>query len=201
MIIIDNVIVSDEILEAKFVCDLGKCKGGCCEEGDAGAPLEKEEMRLVKKHYPAVKKYLTPQAIAIIEEKGFHTYDEEFGNVTPVVDTDNGICVYAIRENTGLISCAFEKAYNQGEINWKKPISCHLYPIVVYKGKYGDYNRMNYYPREVLCKPACVLGEKLKLPVYQFLKEPIVRKYGNDFFNALHDIALHLDNNSEKGHE
>lgn len=190
MIIIENKILSDDIIEAQFVCDLKKCKGGCCEEGDAGAPLSDEELDLVVAHYETVKPYLTKEAVAQIEKKGKYEYSKEFGWVTPTLPADNEICVYGYRDaNNGLIKCAFEQAYNDGKINWKKPISCHLYPIIAYKGKHGDYERLNYEPRDVLCSPACQLGEKLKMPVYKFLKEPLTRKYGKEFYEALEKVA------------
>lgn len=189
MIVIDNVLISDDVVEQQFVCDLGKCKGGCCEDGDAGAPLEKEELRLIKRHYDTVKPYLTAASIAEVEKKGHYEYSQEFGWVTPTLPSDNEICVYAIREKSGMIKCAFEQAYNDGLIPWKKPISCHLYPIITKKGIHGDYDRVNYEPREQLCSTGCALGEKLKVPVYQFLKEPLVRKYGSAFFDTLDAIA------------
>lgn len=192
MIIIDNKIISDDIAEAQFVCDLSKCKGGCCEEGDAGAPLTKKELDEVKNNYNAIKPYMTQDAIDEVERNGKYHYDNEFGWVTPTLSSDNEICVYAYREKTGLIKCAFEQAYNDGKIQWKKPISCHLYPIIAYEGKHGDYERLNYEPRKKLCAPACKLGEKLKVPVYQFLKEPLVRKYGAEFYGVLEEaVAMH----------
>jgi hypothetical protein len=190
VIVIDNILISDEVIEKKFVCDLGKCKGGCCEEGDAGAPLAKEELAMVTKYYEQIKSYLPPAAIAEIGKKGFYQYDDEFGWVTPTLPSDNEICVYAYREKNGLIKCAFEQAYYDGKIPWKKPISCHLYPIIAKPGKHGDYERVNYEPREQLCSPACKLGEQLQVPVYKFLKEPLIRKYGEEFYEALDTIAV-----------
>ena len=128
-------------------------------------------------------------AIAEIERKGKYVYDREFEWVTSTLDNDKEICVYGIRGEKGIINCAFEQAYYDGIITWKKPISCHLYPVIAKKGKHGDYERVNYEPRQQLCSPACGLGEKLKVPVYQFLKEPLIRKYGEDFYNALDTIA------------
>jgi Protein of unknown function (DUF3109). len=189
VIVVDNVLISDEIAEAQFVCDLAKCKGGCCEEGDAGAPLEKQELDILVDLYEKVKPYLTPAAIAEIERKGKYVYHKEFGWVTPTLGNDSEICVYGIRDEKGIIKCAFEQAYNDGVINWKKPISCHFFPIIQNSGKRGGYDHMNYEPRETLCKPACSLGKQLKVPVYQFLKEPIIRKYGEDFYNALDKAA------------
>lgn len=189
MIAVDNVLISNEVIEAQFVCDLVKCKGGCCEEGDAGAPLEKEELKIIEGVYEKVKHLLPKAAVAEIERNGKYVYHREFGWCTPTLASDNEICVYALRDNKGIIKCAFEQAYNEGTIGWKKPISCHFFPIIQKSGRKGEFDRMNYEPREVLCKPACGLGKKLKVPVYQFLKEPIVRKYGEDFYNALDQVA------------
>lgn len=186
---VDNKIISDDIIEKKFVCNLAKCKGGCCEEGDAGAPLADEELDFVIKYYDVIKPTLPEASIKEIEKNGFYHFSKDFGWVTPTLASDNEICVYGYREPTGLIKCAFEQAYNEGKIHWKKPISCHLYPIIAYKGKHGDYERLNYEPREVLCSPACRLGDKLEVPTYQFLKEPLVRKYGETFYAILDEIA------------
>lgn len=189
MIVIDNKLISDDVIEKQFVCDLSKCKGGCCEDGDAGAPLEEAELKLVDEYYQVIRPYLTRPAIKQIEKKGKYEYDEEFGWVTPTLPSDNEICVYAYREPDGLIKCAFEQAYNEGKIPWKKPISCHLYPIIAYKGKHGDYERLNYEPRKKMCSPACKLGKSLQVPVYKFLKEPLSRKYGQEFYEVLDQIA------------
>ena len=189
MIAVDNVLISDEIAEAQFVCDLIKCKGGCCEEGDAGAPLDDSELDIVIEMFEKIKPYLSAAALKEIERKGKYVYHREFGWVTPTLGNDNEICVYGTRDEKGIIKCAFEQAYNDGVIGWKKPISCHFFPIIQKNGKRGGYDHMNYEPRQTLCKPACSLGKKLKVPVYQFLKEPIIRKYGEDFYNALDKVA------------
>lgn len=189
MIIVDNVLVSDDVVEKQFVCDLAKCKGGCCEEGDAGAPLNDDELDIIVEMYEKIKPYLSKAAIAEVEKKGKYVYHKEFGWVTPTLGNDHEICVYGYRDEQGIIKCAFEQAYNDGVISWKKPISCHLYPIIVEKGKRGDYDRMNYEPREKLCSPACVLGKQLKIPTYKFLKEALIRKYGEEFYHALEKIA------------
>ncbi|MES1221213.1 MAG: DUF3109 family protein, partial [Bacteroidota bacterium] len=172
-----------------FVCDLAKCKGGCCEEGDAGAPLEDEEMNTIDSLYEKVKPYLSEAAIKEIEAKGKYVNNKDFGWVTPTLGDDSGICVYGNRDGNGIIKCAFEQAYYDGVIEWKKPISCHLFPVIAKKGKQGNYDRVNYEPREKLCKPACMLGKKLKVPVYEFLKEPLIRKYGKEFYDVLSEIA------------
>lgn len=185
MIEIDNVLLSDEVVKAQFVCDLSKCKGGCCEDGDAGAPLTREETRIVDDIYETVKPYLTDKGIAEIEKKGRYYYDKEFGWVTPTIE--GRICAYGYRDEQGIIKCGIEQAYRDGKVDWKKPISCHLYPIKIKKTK--TYELVNYEPRETLCKPACVLGKKLKVPVYSFLKEALVRKYGEEFYQVLDQIA------------
>lgn len=189
MIVIDNILISDDVVEKQFVCDLNKCKGGCCEEGDAGAPLEEEELDIVLEMYEKIKPYLSEASIREVEKKGKYVYNREFGWVTPTLGNDNEICVYGGRDEQGIIKCAFEQAYYDGVIPWKKPISCHLFPIIAKKGKHGDYNRVNYEPREKLCNPACALGKKLEVPTYEFLKEPLIRKYGEDFYNALDKVA------------
>lgn len=189
MIIIDNILVSDDLAQQQFVCDLDKCKGGCCEDGDAGAPLMKEELDLIIQYYEKIKPYLTKDAINAIEKHGKYGYHREFGWVTPTLASDNEICVYATRGEKGMIKCSFEQAYYDGIIPWKKPVSCHLYPAIAEEGKEGDYDKVNYEPREKLCSPACAFGKKLKVPVYEFLKEPLIRKYGEQFYETLDKIA------------
>jgi len=189
LIVIDNILVSDELVEKQFVCDLEKCKGGCCEEGDAGAPLDDTEREIIVNLYEKIKPYLTEASILEIEKKGKYVHHKEFGWVTPTLDNDREICVYGTRDAKGVIKCAFEQAYYDGVISWKKPVSCHLYPVIAKKGKYGDYDRVNYEPREKLCSPACGLGKKLQVPAYEFLKEALVRKYGKSFYDVLDKVA------------
>jgi hypothetical protein len=189
MIEIGNILVSDDVVEEQFVCDLAKCKGGCCEEGDAGAPLEDEEMSIIDDVYEKVKPYLSEASIAEIERKGKYVHHKEFGWVTPTLGDDSEICVYGYRDPKGIIKCGFEQAYYDGVIPWKKPISCHLFPVIASKGKHGRYGRVNYQPREKLCSPACGLGRKLKVPVYEFLKEALIRKYGEEFYAVLQEVA------------
>ncbi len=185
MIAIDKVLVSDEIIEEQFVCDLDKCKGGCCEDGDAGAPLEKSELAELKKVYELVKPYLTAEGVAEIERQGKYVFDQEFGWVTPTIK--GKMCAYGFHDERGIIKCGIEQAYNDDKIAWKKPISCHLFPIRVKKTRSNEL--VNYEPRESLCNAACVLGVKLKIPVYVFLKEPLIRKYGEEFYNVLVEVA------------
>lgn len=186
-------MLSDQIVEEQFVCDLSRCKGGCCEDGDAGAPITKEEMKIIDSVYEIVKPYLTKDGINEIEKNGFYHYDREFGWVTPTIESK--MCAYGYRDEKGIIKCAFEQAYYDGKIEWKKPISCHLFPIRITQGKENEL--VNYEPRETLCSPACALGKKLKVPVYQFLKEPLIRKYGEDFYEVLDQIAQQYHLNKE----
>jgi hypothetical protein len=191
MIIIDHVLVSDQVVEEQFVCDLTKCKGGCCEDGDAGAPLENKEKEYVKDFFEKVKPYMTKEGIKEIKQVGPYLYDREFGWVTPTID--GKICAYGYKDKEGIIKCAFEQAYNDGKIPWKKPISCHLFPIKLSKSKSDPgIEYMNYEPREDLCKAACSLGKKLKVPAYVFLKDSIIRKYGETFYETLDATAAHL---------
>ncbi|MDE3212351.1 MAG: DUF3109 family protein [Bacteroidota bacterium] len=196
MIRIGNVLVSDQVASEEFVCDLHKCKGGCCVDGDAGAPLEKEELAEIADAYPHIKPLISDVAVQIIEKQGKYLYDREFGWVTPTIDS--GMCVYGYRDAQGVVKCSFEKAYLEGKTRWKKPISCHLFPVKIKKSKKFDTDLVNYEPREDLCQAACTLGKKLKVPVYQFLKEPLTRKFGPEFYEALAATAAHLNTTDKK---
>ncbi len=191
MIAIDNKLISDEVLEEQFVCDLTKCKGGCCEDGDAGAPLENWEKKEVDKALEFVKSYMTKDGLYEVEKQGKYTYDREFGWVTPTVN--GGICAYGYKDKKGVIVCTFEEAFNDGKIGWKKPLSCHLFPIRISISKLDpDMEYVNYQPREDLCGGGCSLGKQLKVPAYVFLKDGLIRKYGEEFYETLDATAAHL---------
>ncbi|HXS38369.1 MAG TPA: DUF3109 family protein [Flavipsychrobacter sp.] len=185
MIAIDNVLLSEELIHEHFVCDLQKCKGGCCVDGDCGAPLTDEETKTLTEIYPKIKPYLSPEYVTAIEEQGTHIVDDEFGNVTPTIN--GGICAYGYIDGSGVVKCGIEKAWKEGIIAFRKPISCHLFPIRI--KEYPGYEAVNYEPRPTLCRPACNLGNKLKVPVYQFLKDAIIRKYGEEFYETLDAVA------------
>jgi hypothetical protein len=198
MIAIDDVLVSDQLVTDQFVCDLNKCKGACCVDGDAGAPLAKAELKRIDEVYDAVLPYLNPTSLAELKRQGKYVYDEEFGWVTPTINGQ--ICVYGITDAAGIVKCGIEQAYLDGKVKWKKPISCHLFPATVRQSEASDAVYLNYEPRETHCKPACTLGKKLKVPVYEFLKEPLIRRFGEDFYAALEATAQHMnqDANSKK---
>ena len=190
MIVIDNILVSDEIVKEQFVCDLTKCKGACCVDGDAGAPLEKSELDKINEVFDKVLPYLNEESKKELERQGRYVYDKEFGWVTPAINSR--ICVYGITDKQGIVKCGIEQAYLDGKIKWKKPISCHLFPIITKKSKRTETEYVNYEPREDNCKAACSLGKKLKVPVYVFLKEALVRKYGEQFYLDLEATANQL---------
>ena len=190
MIAIDNVLVSDELVKEAFVCDLNACKGACCVDGDAGAPLEKKELKYIDEVFDKVLPYLGKESREQINRQGRYVFDAEFGWVTPTIN--GAICVYGIKAENGIVKCGIEQAYLDGKVKWKKPISCHLFPAVVKKSEDGFTEFANYEPREDHCKAACALGKKLKVPVYQFLKEPLIRKFGKDFYESLNATAQHM---------
>ena len=180
MIEIGKTLISTELLEEHFVCDLNKCKGECCIAGDYGAPLDKSELKEIEKYFSIVKPLLQKRALKDLEEQGLYVKDDEGDWVTPLIN-GNEECAFTIFEN-GIAKCAFEKAYYDGQIPWKKPISCHLYPVRIKKLK--NYDALNY-DRWDVCAPACKLGKSLKVPVFQFLKESLTRKYGEEWYNEL----------------
>ena len=187
MIAIDNVLISDAIIEDQFVCDLNKCKGGCCVDGEAGAPLEDAELQELDAVYDAVLPYLTEESRQQLEKQGRYVFNQEFGWVTPTIDSK--ICVYGITDKNGIVKCGIEQACNDGKIGWRKPISCHLFPIRIKQSRNKKNEYVNYQPREDLCSAACSLGKKLKVPVYVFLKDAITRKYGSTFYETLEATA------------
>ena len=184
MIQIDNTLVSLDVLERQFLCDLSHCKGICCVEGDSGAPLLEEEVGELEKALPVIWDDLAPKAQEIIKKQGVAYIDEEGDLVTSIVNGKD--CVFTCYDADGTCKCAVEKAYREGKLSFYKPVSCHLYPIRV--EKYDTFEAVNY-NRWSICKAAEILGKKEKLPVYKFLKEPLVRRFGKDWYEALEEIA------------
>lgn len=180
MIVVENVVISDDIKEQFFVCNLEKCKGACCVEGDLGAPLEKEELNKLEEIYENVKPYLSKQGVEAIEEQGKFIRDWEGDYSTPTIGGRE--CAYAIYDKKGILKCGIEKAYLEGKNDFKKPISCHLYPIRI--TTYEEYDALNY-DRWSICSPACSFGKELNVPLYKFLKDALIRKYGKAWYKEL----------------
>jgi hypothetical protein len=187
MIVIDDKIISDDVVEEQFVCDLNACKGACCVEGELGAPLNEAETKILEDIYEKVKPYLLPEGIAAIEKQGkWVLTDEEEKYNTPLMK--KGGCAWMNYDKNGVVICGIEKAYLDGVVNWKKPISCHLYPIRITKQRKTGNDMLNY-ERWNICKAACKNGKALKVPVYRFLKDALIRKYGEEFYRALDEYA------------
>jgi len=180
MIQVGDILVSDDIRDKEFVCNLEKCKGACCVEGDYGAPLEEEELAILKRIYPRVKPYLTKKGINTIEKEGTHVIDPDGDYATPVIKGRE--CAYSHYDENGILKCGIEEAHKDGKIPFRKPISCHLYPIRVTKKR--DLEALNY-NKWSICSPACTLGKQLQVPLYKFLKDPLIRKYGEEWYAEL----------------
>lgn len=184
MLQINDKIIGVSLLEDKFVCDIEKCRGACCVQGDAGAPLLEEELPVLREIFPVLKPYLRRESIEAIELQGTHVTDESDGEpVTPLLNEKE--CVYAVFED-GIARCAIEKAWFDNKISFRKPVSCHLYPVRV--KEYENFTAVNY-DRWPVCKPAIPNGEKLDVPVYRFCKESIVRRFGKKFYKELEIAA------------
>ncbi len=181
---IGKTIVSEEIIENDFVCNLSACKGACCIDGDAGAPLTEEEAQILQNVYPKVKPFLRQEGIDAIESQGTYI-KSDFGELeTPLINGAD--CAYVIFDEKKTALCGIEEAYNQGHVTWKKPISCHLYPIRV--KEYSEFSAINY-NRWNICDDACSLGKELQVPIYKFVKEALIRKFGEDWYGELEKVA------------
>lgn len=181
-----KTIVSEEILEKEFVCNLSACKGACCVDGDAGAPLSKEETKILEDIFPKVKPYLREEGIKAIEEQGTWVTGWDGGLETTLIEGRD--CAYVIFDNDTAL-CGIEQAYNEGIIDWKKPISCHLYPIRI--KDFSDFSAVNYHKWDI-CSDACELGKELSVPVYKFVKEALVRRFGQEWYDELAKVAEEL---------
>lgn len=179
-----KTIVSEDIIKKDFVCNLSACKGACCVDGDAGAPLEEEETKILQDIYPKVKPFLRQISIDAIENQGVFITTEDGDFETPLLDGAD--CAYVIYDDKNVALCAIEEAYNQGEITWKKPVSCHLYPVRV--TDYTEFSAVNYHKWDI-CDDACTLGKELQVPIYKFVKQALIRKFGEDWYMELEKIA------------
>ena len=184
MIHIDDTLVSLDLIERSFLCDLSHCKGQCCVEGDSGAPLEPGEEEELKRVLPEIWNDLLPEARTVIQSQGVAYTDSDGDRVTSIVGDKN--CVFTCYDTDGVCKCAIEKAYREGRVSFYKPISCHLYPVRI--TQYKTFQAVNYHRWDV-CKAAELLGKKEQVPVYQFLKEPLIRKFGQAWYDALDECA------------
>lgn len=187
MIEIDDKIISTDLLKECFACDLKQCKGICCVEGNAGAPLEMEEVDLLDEEFSNFRPYMTEKGVRVVEEQGFMVIDEEGDYTTPLIN--DAECAYSFEEE-GITYCAIERAWREGKCSFPKPISCHLYPIRVARFSNGTYG-LNYHRWEV-CRSACKEGKRLGLPIYKALREPIIRRFGADFYQRLEEATKAL---------
>ena len=184
MIQIDDTLVSLDLIERSFLCDLSHCKGQCCVEGDSGAPLEPGEEEELKRVLPEIWNDLLPEARTVIQSQGVAYTDSDGDRVTSIGGDKN--CVFTYYDTDGVCKCAIEKAYREGRVSFYKPISCHLYPVRI--TQYKTFQAVNYHRWDV-CKAAELLGKKEQVPVYQFLKEPLIRKFGQAWYDALDECA------------
>lgn len=183
MIQVKDTVVSEKLMQDNFVCNLTQCKGACCIEGDAGAPLNEEELDELERVFPIVKKYLTKESIEALEQD-LYTIDSDGDFVTQLVN--NNACAFVFYDENKTAKCSIEQAYLDGLVSFKKPISCHLFPVRV--KNYNTFTAVNIEEIEI-CNPACKLGDELKVKTYRFLKEPLIRKFGEDWYQELEIIA------------
>lgn len=196
MLIIDQNIISPELFREEFVCNLDACQGACCWEGDYGAPLEEEEIEILEAIHDKIKPFLTEKGLQAIEEQGVANYEasqKEWGTAL----VDGAACAYLTFEESGIAKCGIEKAYEAGIIDYPKPISCHLYPIRVERINNSNFQQLKY-DRWDICSAACTKGAELNVPVYQFVKGPLIRKYGEAFYEQLESMAQHYGNHDEE---
>lgn len=193
LLLIDDKVISEEVVSERFACDLSRCKGACCVEGELGAPLEISELEILRRIEDKVKPYLTPKGKRAIEEQGPYVLDITGDYSTPLVSAGKE-CAYTVFNENGIALCAIEKAYREGVIDFQKPISCHLYPIRVHQGR--KLEALNY-DEWSICKPACASGKIRGIRVYEFVKDAIIRKYGVDFYEAL-DQAVKVRENGNR---
>jgi hypothetical protein len=184
---IGKTIVGEDVIEKEFVCNLGACKGECCIAGAAGAPLDLEETKILDGIYSKVKPFLRKEGIEAIETHGRFVKGADGDWETPLVE--GAECAYVTFTDKGIASCGIEDAYNVGKIDWKKPISCHLYPVRVQD--YTEFAAVNYH-KWPICDDACSLGKELQVPVYKFVKEALIRKFGEDWYMELEKVASEL---------
>ncbi len=176
---IENTLVSEELKSICFSCDLWQCKGDCCVEGDAGAPLEEEEISILEDCIDEIKPYMSKEGLKTIEKTGVFDYDAEGEYVTPLVNDRECAFVYF---QDGISYCAIEKAWLEGKISFQKPVSCHLYPVRLSNLKH--HTAVNY-DRWDICNAALIKGKQENIPLYKYLKVPLIRKFGEKWYQKL----------------
>lgn len=179
-----GTLISEDLFEQRFVCDLNACKGECCVAGESGAPLEADEEALLKELWPKIRPYIPEKGQRAIDQHGVSEVDEDGDLVTTLVE-GRGECAFTVFDEKGIALCGIEKAWKDGAIPFRKPISCHLYPIRITQLKFHE--GLNYH-RWPICKPACSCGKKLDVPVFRFLKDALTRKYGAEWYAELEEI-------------
>ena len=187
MIEIGKTIVSLDVLESKFCCNLDQCKGACCVDGDSGAPLTQEEAVLIEELYPVYKEYLSEENKAEIARQGFSVIDQDGDLVTPIIGKNE--CVYTFQDDRGITLCTIERAYFEKKTNFRKPVSCHLFPIRI--TEYKRFDGVNYEKLKI-CKPGRVCGKSAGLPLWKYLEVPLIRKYGEEWYQELKLVAENL---------
>ena len=190
MLRINDTIFSFDILEKKFRCNLSACKGNCCRYGDSGAPLSTAEAHILDDIWPEVKPCLRPEGVAAIEEKGRSVTDFENDKVTPLIGNEE--CAYTILKDN-IFMCGIEQAWSDGKISFRKPLSCHLFPVRI--KYYSDFKAVNY-EELAICSPARKTGADEGIYVYEFLKEPLIRALGEELYKDLCIAAIELRRNN-----
>jgi len=195
VVIIQDILVSDDVFLKSFICHLDKCKGACCQAGDFGAPLSAEEIDTISAYLKEILPYLPEDSRAKIEADGFHQYYKDMDSEGTTLMPDSA-CVFMNRNELGIATCGIEEAHRDGHTDFKKPISCHLYPIRVAKNEISGFEAINYNQWDI-CSDACQLGEQKQVRVFEFLKEAIIRCYGEAFFEEMSEAAKYMDSQSE----
>ena len=192
MVEIDDMVISLDVVEKRFFCDLASCKGVCCVQGESGAPLDDKEVKILEDDYPSFKRFLRPEGIEAIETQGTSVIDVDQDMVTPLI---NGLeCAYAIFED-GIARCGIEKAFEEGVTGFRKPVSCHIYPIRV--KRYEQMTAVNY-DQWPICDDARTMGQNKDVPVFRFVRDAVERKFGSDFYKKLEILSDQIKNDVNK---
>ena len=194
MIQIQQTLLSDDIFDEQFICDLCKCKGQCCVDGESGAPITQEEYVQIQRILPLIQDMLSTEAQSLINKQGIAYTDEDGELVTSIINGEE--CVFTWFDEEGVCKCAIDTAFREGLTDVQKPISCHLYPIRL--TDYTDFTAVNYH-RWSICKPAIKLGRKEGLPIYRFLREPLIRRFGKDWYKEVCEVAKLMQTQKKNG--